>query len=171
MPSSTAIFTIVVHPELIPDGDYGPLMELLADFAPELDEIGMLLSQKQQESFEASTDPWGEPWAPLAASTLREKARGGFPEQSLVRHGHLQAEVGETMLLTSDSVTTGIDLSSFPTPYPQYQDEGIPGRMPARVLVAITDEEIEQIHELLRQYIAQVTGQDLDGIEIREDAG
>ena len=156
----TIIFTIIAHPELVPDDDLVPLIEALSNLSPILDDIGLRMAQYQEHNLDDQGATFGEPWDPLKPRTLAEKRRLGYPEQTMVRTGRLASELGSTMILTPDSVTTGINLDEVP--YAAFQNRW-------RVLVSVTDAEMEEFYQMLRAYIAKVTGGTLEGIEIRAE--
>lgn len=47
------------------------------DLRPELRKLGTALKREIQSQFMAEVNPWGEPWAPLAARTIRVKQKFG----------------------------------------------------------------------------------------------
>ncbi|BDI29402.1 hypothetical protein CCAX7_14530 [Capsulimonas corticalis] len=161
-PAQTVIFSIVVHPELIPDGDVEPLMEALAHLGPVLDDWGLVMARYQQKNFDDKGATFGYPWEELAVDTVTQKQRLGYPDQDLVRKGRIASEIGETILLTPDSVTTGINIDEAPEAYFHQFGRGVP----QRILVALVDAEIDEMYEILRRYIAEATGGSLQGVEI-----
>ena len=161
-PPQTIIMSITVRPELIPDGDVAPLMEVLAHLEPVLDAFATVQQQYQIHNFEDQGQTFGFPWDDLAPATLKEKARLGYPEQSLVRRGRIASEIGSTVTLTQDGVSVGINADEVPEA--RYAQEGL--GQPQRILVAVTDAEAEEMYQILRAYVAAQTGQALTGVEI-----
>lgn len=173
MPGPSQVYEIVVHPDLLADpDDLGPVLEALQEVQrAELDDIGLLMQQQQIENFDTQGATFGEPWQELKVSTLREKARLGFPEQSLVRAGRIASEIGATMVIGETSVTTGLDLGEAPEarfaqPSALGGGNDGTGRTPPRVLVALTEEELGTVHEIIQRYVAEATGADAQAVEI-----
>jgi len=165
MPSESVVFSIIVTPDLIPDGSLVPLLELLDDLSPVLDLMGTDMAQWQQRNFEDKGETFGQPWPELAPATLKEKRRLGFPDETLVRYGRIASEIGETMLLTSDSVTTGINLDFAPEA--AFHDDPGPGsHVPQRILVALVPQEVQDLQQRLVDWISGRTGKLPQGIEI-----
>jgi phage virion morphogenesis protein len=54
----------------------GALLDAVQNPAPVLREIGQTLVTTSDLAFRGQRDPWGAPWEPLAASTLRQRRRG-----------------------------------------------------------------------------------------------
>ncbi|HXE63229.1 MAG TPA: phage virion morphogenesis protein [Bryobacteraceae bacterium] len=167
MPAQSVVFSIYATPDLIPEGDLGPLCEFLGeDFSPILDLMGLDMAQWQQRNFEDKGQTFGVPWAAVTPKTQREKDRLGFGDETLVRTGRLASEVGETILLTANSVTTGINLDF--APYAAVHDNpSSDSWVPQRILVALVPAEIDQLQKRLIDYIVMRTGIAPSGIEVR----
>ena len=80
------------------------------NMGPALSAVGQKLIDSTQTRFETSKDPDGNPWAPLAASTIKERERKGFwPGKTLVRSGALHRDylskvvVRDTVVVTNDA--------------------------------------------------------------------
>ncbi len=160
----TSIFVISVDPNIIPDEDLAPLLVALQDFEPVLEDFGRTLAEGEKAGFASQGGTYGSEWSPLASSTVLDRFRRGYgPNQPLVRTGALADAVGETVSLTPDSVQVGVDTAAVP--YASFLQGGTT-RMPARVLVALTDDMIDQMMQTLRAYLAAATGGDLAGITI-----
>jgi len=165
MPSESVVYSIIVTPELIPDGDLAPLLELLSDLSPVLDIMGTVMSQWQIRNFDDQGATFGKPWAPVKPETQAEKDALGFGDQTLVRYGRIASEIGETVLLTRDSVTTGINLDFAPEA--GYHDDPGPGsHNPQRILVALVPQEVDDMRQRLIDYISRRTGTLPQGISI-----
>lgn len=161
---STTIYTISVNPDLIPDQDLAPLLEALQDFEPVLDEFAEQLTAGEKAGFASQGAAYGSAWAALAPSTVRDRFRQGYgPNAPLVRTGNLADSIGESVNLTPDSVQVGVDAGEVP--YANYLQSGT-SRMPARLLVAVSDDMIDDMMQTLRAYLAAATGGGLDGITI-----
>ena len=165
----TSIFSIQVDPNLIPDEDLAPLLAALQDFEPVLEDFGRTIAGGEKAAFASQGGEYGQEWAALAPSTVLDRFRHGFgPNQPLVRTGALASSIGEAVSLTPDSVQVGIDTGAVP--YAGYLQGGT-RKMPARLLVALTDDMIDQMMQTLRAYLAGVTGGDLSGITITAETG
>jgi len=75
------------------------LQAALSDLTPLMEEIGAELLQSSQERFETHEAPSGEPWAALAASTVKQRLKKGYGEENILRRKgwlarslHYQAE-------------------------------------------------------------------------------
>ncbi len=162
------IFTISVDPELVPDGDLQPLLEALQDFEPVLDEFEQTLKAGEKAGFATQGAAYGSPWAALAPQTVADRSRQGFGGLApLVRSGTLAGSVGQDVLVTPDSVEVGIDDAEVP--YAAYQQEGR-GHLPARLLVAVSEDMIDEMMLTLRQYLQDAAGGSLAGIGITAEA-
>lgn len=87
-------------------------------------------------------------WAPLADSTVRQKAAHSWPMNILERTGDLKASLsdpGRAAQTTPQSMTWGTDV-----PYAGYHQEGTP-KMPARPVLEI------RVEDRRRLEVAQVT--------------
>lgn len=54
------------------------------DFRPEFNAMGRWMRDETVATFRAETDPYGNPWAPLARSTIAEKTKKGAPAPELI---------------------------------------------------------------------------------------
>jgi phage gpG-like protein len=165
MPSEAAVFQVIATPGVVPDGDLAELAALLSDLSPVLDSMATVMSQWQIQNFDDQGATFGQPWAPLKPSTLREKQRLGFSDQPLVRYGRIASEIGETMLLTEDSVTVGINLD-FAQEAIFHDDPGPGSHVPQRLLIALVPQEIEALQKRLVDYICQRLGKMPEGVSI-----
>lgn len=78
------------------------------DLRPAMETIGEMLKISTDRRFETATDPDGNPWTPLAASTVARKAKAGH-ELMLQWSGRLrQAVAGTPVRTTENSVTLAI---------------------------------------------------------------
>lgn len=59
-----------------------------------LKRIALAAKQEAYDTFRHETDPWGQPWPPLATSTLKARARkGNYSQQMLIDTGKLYASI------------------------------------------------------------------------------
>jgi len=165
----TTIFSIQVDPNLIPDGELAPLLEALQDFEPVLEDFGRTLAAGEQQGFASQGAFYGDEWAGLAPNTVKERFREGYgPNAPLVRTGNLADAIGQTINLTPDSVQVGVDAADVP--YANYLQSGT-ARMPARILMAVTDDMIDEMAQTLREFLANATGGNMEGITITTETG
>jgi phage gpG-like protein len=124
--------------------DLGPLWER---FSEEMTEI-------EDERF--ASEGHGR-WAPLAESTLRDRARRGFgPGPILQRTGNLRESLvdpARAAKTTPRTMTWGSDVD-----YARYHQEGgsIPGRPPQRVVLEIRVEDRRRLETQMVSWINQV---------------
>ena len=153
--------------EIDPDADLsevtlGLLLERLAHLQPVLDQAADVMARYQKENFSDQGQTFGAPWQENAASTRRQKAKDGFPDRTLVRSGNLENEVGQMWVFGQDSVSVGIDLDQAPEAmFAQPESLGggnKGGRTPARVLVSVTQEEVEEIERVVQTMLDEIPG-------------
>jgi phage gpG-like protein len=171
MPSQTIIYRIVVNPDMIPLADIHALLEKLSNFEPVLETMAQYAAYYQQQNFADQGVTFGDEWPPLAPSTIDEKKRLGYPDTPLVRTGNLRDAIGHTIVMGTDGISVTVGISKAQVPYAVYHDSNEPrkSRLPQRVLVAVTDEEEDELMQLLKEWFADGTGQAIDGIEIRSE--
>lgn len=163
MDEMTQVFQIVVHPELVEGGDIGSLLEALSDFEPVLEQWAQIMEEAQAENFATEGQTFGDTWAELKYSTLRAKRRAFASSEKLVRTGRLQDAIGQAVVMDATSVTTGINLAEVP--YAAFQNSGT-SRLPARVLVALTSSEVDQMMDVLQSFVTQQTGQNAEAVSV-----
>lgn len=88
-------------------GALAGLSAAAANLRPALDDIGRMLMTSVDMRFESETDPDGGPWAVLAPSTIKRKAKAGR-EGKLQWSGALRRSI--TRQVDSSSVTVGTNL-------------------------------------------------------------
>jgi phage gpG-like protein len=145
---------------LNPDVDIPPevlpmLMDRLADLQPELAAAADVMRDAERESFATQGGYFDDTWAELAESTEWYKHRHDYPPQPLVRDGRLQDAVGESIVFGDDEVSVGIDPEEVP--YAIFHQDGT-SRMPARVLVSVTQEEIGDVRDAVQQTLDSIPG-------------
>lgn len=151
-------FVITVDPDLqASDAVLGLLHDRLSHLQPVIDQETAVMQQAQQENYAGEGAAFAGGWAPLAPSTLAQKRRQGYPERTLYRTGKLEENVGQAVEQTDDGdfigATVGIDLSVVP--YAAYHQSGT-SRMPARLLVAVTQEEEQEMQETLQSFFDDI---------------
>ena len=171
MPAPTVTFRISIDPSLVPDGDINGLLAALADFGPLLEELGEIMSEAQQDNFDSQGAVFGEPWAALSPSTLKEKERLGYPATSMVRTGTLRDEAGGAIAMDADSVTAGFDESLVP--YATYHQPAAlggsnsgAGRLPARILVSFSAHEQDEMLQKVQDYLDNASGGLPSGVSV-----
>jgi phage virion morphogenesis protein len=89
----------------------------LNDLTPAFKAIGEYYLRRTDDGFRSETNPYGQPWAPLAASTLKQKARKNRIPKTLQSRGIMRAS-------TSYQATSRSVLIGFATNYAQYHQFG-----------------------------------------------
>ena len=157
MAGSTVIVSITGNPEVLdqlPPDILERITEELSDLSPVLEPIIELMQETQRENFGDQGATYDDPWAPLAKSTIREKQRLGYGgKPPLVREGTLEAAIGSNVTRDGDNgASVGVDLEA--APYAAYLHYGAEqNNLPARVLVAISSDEVEQIQQRVNEYL------------------
>jgi len=138
------------------------LSERVEDLTPVMRRIGELLVSSVQENFNRE-GRYSEPgswrggskrWQPLAPSTIRQRERLGYwPGQILTRTGRLKSSINYQA--GKDHVVVGTNLIYAAI----HQFGGKAGRghranIPARPFLVVQDEDLEEIREIIRDYIA-----------------
>lgn len=122
------------------DEQFGTFRSLLRDFSGLWRRFALTMSKIELERF--ATEGGGT-WPPLAASTILDKERHGFPEFPLIRTGALYeslTDADQAAVITPWTMTWGTDV-----PYAKYHqgfqdDAGTPtdpGRPPVRKVIDI----------------------------------
>jgi phage gpG-like protein len=108
----------------------GAFRRRLQDLVPLWRRFDPVLHEIEAEQF--ASEGHGE-WPPLAASTLRQKARHGFPAAPLIRTGRLIGSF-HTMSMSPQSFVWGT-----PVDYAHWHQDGgyKPGRPPQRKVIDI----------------------------------
>lgn len=161
--------------EIDPDADLsdavlGLILERLAHLQPVLDQVADVMARYQKQNFADRGQTFGAPWADNAASTKRQKAREGYPDRTLVRTGNLENEVGQMWVFGEDSISVGIDLDQVPeAAFAQPESLGgrnKGGRTPARVLVSVVQEEIEEVQRVVQTLLDEIPGVPLGAVRV-----
>lgn len=90
-------------------------------------------SRENRDHWRSRGTRWGTPWKPLAASTLAEKARAGYPLAPLVRTGALRRDMTLRPLGFESFSQQGLALGTR-VPYARFHQRGTK-HMPARPIV------------------------------------
>lgn len=157
-------FAISLNPDLdIPPDAQDLLLAKLTDFAPLLDIEADIMQRFQQESFADEGATFGTPWQPNALSTAREKARRGYSDKTMVRTGLLESQIGQAVAQGQSDVSVGIDAGLVPyTLYSQPEELGGAntggGRQPPRILISVTEEEVEQVQQAIQGFYDETPG-------------
>ena len=127
--------------------DLPKLTQALTDFSPVLISIGKVVSKYEQLNFDSQGSVFNSPWHPLSPNTIKQKERLGFT-QDLVRTGKLRDSLQDLMFTpTSVSIPNKID-------YANYINLGT-SKMPARILVGVSRDEVEEIKQLIQEYLTE----------------
>lgn len=110
------------------------------------------------ETEQFATEGRGNPWRPLAASTLEEKRRLGFPDDILVRTGALR----DSLINPGKAKETGANYLAWKTDVPYagfHQAPPTPGRPPKREVIDITVSDRRRIEAGVVGWINQVSAE------------
>lgn len=102
----------------------------LRDPSPALNAIGQEFASKTLLGFRDSRSPWGEAWAPLQPSTLRQRRKKGKGAKPLL--DTTQLEGSHTYKVSGDTVEIGGNVE-----YASYQQFGTKRGIPARPFLPI----------------------------------
>lgn len=123
------------------------------------DEIGDLLLRRTLQRFDQEVDPNNRPWRPLAIATLERKRRLGYGNNNmLVREGTLRNSIkkitgrnaGATYANTGAGVRIGIADPKV-AEYARAQNQGVPGRIPARRFLGVGRLDVKAVDSFLRR--------------------
>jgi len=122
------------------------------------DEMEPALCQWHYEYFTSESAPDGSKWAPLAARTLAEKRRKGYPDDILVRTGEMRKQLSAIGQGVRDIGSTGPDMAwlTFGTSveYAGYHMTGtLDPPMPARPHTGLNDQKCTQLAEMVADYV------------------
>lgn len=92
------------------DGVLSGIAQRANNLRPAFDEVGAMLQASTDLRFEREVDPDGKPWAPLAASTARAKAKAGH-EKILQWSGRLR-QIGRKADDTGVTLTSNLPYSA-----------------------------------------------------------
>lgn len=117
---SGGLVSMEINPPLeFIEGQTGAFQARLFDLMPLWERFVPVLADIEREQF--ATEGHGD-WPPLAASTVNDKARHGFPPFPLIRTGRLYESLTDGQLaarLNPDSMSYGTDVE-----YARYHQEG-----------------------------------------------
>jgi phage virion morphogenesis protein len=135
----------------------GRIQAALGDMTPLMEEIGAELEASTQRRFETHLDPGGEPWAELAARTIKQRVKQGYGAVNILRRTgalanslHYQAE--------SDRVTISLGGTGNSMAYAAiHQFGGLAGRgrktkIPARPILGVSAEDEAAIAKIVDNY-------------------
>lgn len=122
----------------------------LSDLTPMMANIGHHLQRRIDDGFRHEKDPYGQSWAPLAASTLKQKARNKRILKILQSRGTMRGTL--TYQASGDRVRIGFNVF-----YAQFHDRGSK-RMVKRQLLpdvarGLPAQDVAQIQAIARDYL------------------
>lgn len=123
----------------------GKISSACRDLTPPLTGWGRKLVEQTRSQFVTETDPDGDRWEDLKPSTLRQKARLGYPSTILTRTGAMAASI------RFKAGAKQLDLSSN-SPYLKYHQRG-GGRLPERKVLGIGSDRKNEGAGIIRVYI------------------
>jgi phage gpG-like protein len=101
------------------------------DYGPFYNDVGLILENAVAQQFESQGTYFNKtPWAPLAASTLKDRKRKGFDLSSILRRSSGDAGLlGSILSSTSiDGSTVTIGTNKHYAPYLQFGTSKMPAR-------------------------------------------
>lgn len=110
------------------------------------------------ETDQFATAGRGNPWKPLAASTLAEKLRLGYPSDTLVRTGDLR----DSLTDPARAKETGPGYLAWKTDVPYagfHQEPSRPGRPPKREVIDITISDRRRFEAAVVGWINEVSAE------------
>ena len=111
------------------------------DLTPLMDDIGLALETTTDERFDSGRAPDGTAWAKGAKLTGK----------TLILDGFLKNSIGDSRIITADSVTMG-----SPLEYARAHNDGYPeGNLPKRQFLGIGGDDEETIGELTADFLLQ----------------
>jgi phage virion morphogenesis protein len=111
------------------------------DLTPLMDDIGLALETTTDERFDAGRAPDGSAWAKGAKLTGK----------TLILDGFLKNSIGDSRIVTADSVTIG-----SPLEYARAHDQGYDeGNLPKRQFLGLGGDDEETIGELSADFLIQ----------------
>lgn len=111
-----------------------------------LRKFGDYLKTETEIQFDREVDPSSARWAALAASTLREKRRLGYPSKILTRTGALKNSISYTA--SGKTLNFGLD-----SPYAIYHQKGT-DKMPQRIIVGMNSARHQMLVKLIKSYMS-----------------
>ena len=142
------------------------LMETLSDLDPIL--LGVVqpyLQQQAKELWDTKGASVGEPWEPNKPITEIIKTRLGYPLIQMVRSGTLQDAIGQVLANGENSIVVGVNTSEAPYAW-KHQEGDDSEHLPRRVMVGITDSQVQTLVERIAEFITLRSGLDPSAVTI-----
>lgn len=125
-------------------------------------EIGDLLLRRTLDRFDKEVDPDGNPWVPLADSTLRRKKQLGYGNKGKLKRTEklrksirrIRSNLGATFINTGAGIRIGIDDPEV-SKYARIQNKGS-AIVPARRFLGIGALDIKAVDGLMRRKARQL---------------
>jgi len=141
---------ISLNTSLLELSDLPALLQEFQDLQPELDDvIQPFLVSQEQTAFQTHGASIGEVWAPASDAWVNYKKTHGFSTDTLHYTEALSQSIGTASEQTGNSITVGTDV-----PYAPY----LQNKMPNRVFMKLTDDDIEALILRLQEFIASRCG-------------
>lgn len=110
------------------------MRERAEDLSPAWDALLDWFADENVKQWLSQGARWREPWPPLAASTLREKARLGYPADPLIRTGRLARSL-TVRPLAVETITPSRVIAGTNVDYAPHHQYGAPrANLPRRAL-------------------------------------
>lgn len=147
------VLTFTVEGELQLARRLGDVSKDLKNWTPEFHKVGDLLLKTFRDTFSVQGSNIGENWPPLAASTIAEKQRLGFPLDPLIRTGQMRNS------FTSQFGAFEVVVSNPVSYFPYHQSRGPRNKIPRRVMMKIDQRRREMIVKIFQSSIQNVLKQ------------
>lgn len=119
------------------------------DWTPEFRKVGNMLAKTFKDNFQSEGGMLGKPWQPLAAKTLREKRRLGYPDDILVRTGKMRDS------FRSEANATFVDIWNE-MPYFVYHQSNQPRKkLPRRIMMRLDEQRKQAIVKIFQQAVGE----------------
>lgn len=128
------------------------LIANVSDTQPAMMEIAEYLHERTRDHFDNQQDPNGNPWAPLAASTLKAKQRKGVPIDKIL-HGQ-SLHLRDTIFPFWSNGEAGISTGPGTEAYAATQQFGAEERnIEARPFLGMSTEDEIEVIAILNQFL------------------
>ncbi len=117
------------------------------DWTPEFRKTGRMLRKTFRDNFAGEGNMLGKPWAPLAARTLQEKRRLGYPDDILVRTGKMRDSFVDHP--TATYVVIGNDMPHFV----YHQSRRPRTKLPRRVMMFLDEKRRQGIVKIFQSAV------------------
>ena len=130
------------------------------DISDMMEGVAQLMLRRTQQRFDRQVDPEGNPWAPLAPSTLVRRRKGYAGKPPLVRTGALRGAIaiikggtGSVFTNTGAGFRIGVQNPDIAA-YAAVQSRGS-RHVPARPFLGVSDLDVRAVDGFIRRRVIQ----------------